>query len=108
MVESPIGLPPTADMQAAIALFGSGPILLQNSFWTTEDKFSKLWTRRSNNRAGGTTATSDELIGNFGSALEDTSIGDCRLVALFAEKKRQAIFGVLQHNRGKSGLLARG
>lgn len=25
MVESPIGLPPTADMQAAIALFGSGP-----------------------------------------------------------------------------------
>ena len=25
MVESPIGLPPTSDMQAAIALFGSGP-----------------------------------------------------------------------------------
>jgi len=31
MVESPIGLPPTADMQAAIALFGSGPIVLQKS-----------------------------------------------------------------------------
>jgi hypothetical protein len=30
----------------------------------------------------GTTATSDGLTGNFGSALEDTSIGDCRLVRL--------------------------
>jgi len=39
----------------------------------------------------GTTATSDELTGNFGSALEDTSIGDCRLVALFAEKSLKAI-----------------
>jgi catechol 2,3-dioxygenase-like lactoylglutathione lyase family enzyme len=29
-----------------------------------------------------------------GSTLEDTSIGDCRLVALFAEKSLQAIFGV--------------
>jgi hypothetical protein len=47
----------------------------------------------------GTTATSDEFTGNFGSALEDTSISDCRLVALFAEKSLQAIFGVLQHNR---------
>jgi hypothetical protein len=45
----------------------------------------------------GTTATSDELTRNFGTALEDTSIGDCRLVALFAEKSLQAIFGVLQH-----------
>jgi hypothetical protein len=27
-------------------------IVLQNSFWTTEDKFSGLWVRRSNNRAG--------------------------------------------------------
>jgi hypothetical protein len=31
------------------------------------------------------------------SALEDTSIGDYRLVALFAEKSLKAIFGVLQH-----------
>jgi hypothetical protein len=68
--------------------------VLQNSFWIAEDKFSGLWARRSNNRAGGTTATSDDLTGNFGSALEDTSIGDCRLVALFAEKSLQAIFGV--------------
>src|ERR1700720_3128438 len=30
MVESPIGLPPTADMQPAIALFGSGPRLREN------------------------------------------------------------------------------
>jgi len=45
----------------------------------------------------GTTATSDELTGNFGSALEGTSIGDCRLTALFAEKLLQANFGVLQH-----------
>jgi hypothetical protein len=34
----------------------------------------------------GTATTGDELTGNFGSALEDTSIGDCRLVALFAGK----------------------
>jgi hypothetical protein len=26
---------------------------LQNTFWITEDKFSRLWARRSNNRAGG-------------------------------------------------------
>jgi hypothetical protein len=45
----------------------------------------------------GTTATSDELTGNFGSALEDTSIDDYRLVALFADKSLKAIFGVLQH-----------
>jgi hypothetical protein len=43
------------------------------------------------------TATSDELTGNFGSALEDTSIGDCRLVALFAGKSLQSHFWSLQH-----------
>jgi hypothetical protein len=53
----------------------------------------------------GTTATSDELTGNFGSALEGASIGDCRLTALFAEKLLQAIFGVLQHYRGQSRKL---
>jgi hypothetical protein len=41
-----------------------------------------------------------QLAGNFGSALEDTSIGDYRLIALFAEKTLKAIFGVLQHDRG--------
>jgi hypothetical protein len=45
----------------------------------------------------GTTATNDELTGNFGSAPEDTSISDYRSVALFAEKSLKAIFGVLQH-----------
>jgi hypothetical protein len=44
-------------------------------------------------------SSSDELTGNFGGALEGTSIGDCRLVALFAEKSLQANFGVLQHYR---------
>jgi hypothetical protein len=53
----------------------------------------------------GTTATSDELTGNFGSTLEDTSIGDCRLVALFAEKSLQAIFGVLQHYLPGAGMM---
>ena len=52
----------------------------------------------------GTTATSDELTGNFGSALEGTSIGDCRLTALFAEKLLQANFGVLQHYPAHYGL----
>jgi hypothetical protein len=46
----------------------------------------------------GTTATSDEPTGNFGSAFEDKLIGDFRLVSLFAEKTLQAILGVLQHN----------
>jgi hypothetical protein len=51
----------------------------------------------------GTTATNDELTGNFGNAAEDTSISDYRFVALFAVKSLKAIFGVLQHYRGKSG-----
>ena len=51
----------------------------------------------------GTTENRDELTGNFGSALEDTSIGDYRLIALFAEKTLNAIFGVLQHYPLKSG-----
>jgi len=46
----------------------------------------------------GTAATPDELTGNFGSALEDTSVGNYRSIALFAEKPLKAIFGVLQHN----------
>jgi hypothetical protein len=51
----------------------------------------------------GTTATSDEPTGNFGSALENILIGDFRLVSLFAEKTLQAIFGVLQHYLPMSG-----
>jgi hypothetical protein len=53
----------------------------------------------------GTTETRDELTGNSGSALEDTSIGDYRLIALFAEKTLKAIFGVLQHYRGAKRTL---
>src|SRR5436189_5900119 len=66
-------------------------IVLQNCFWITEDEFSGL---RLGERiiVWGTIATSDELTGNFGSALENTSIGDCRLTALFAEKSLQAMF----------------
>ena len=56
----------------------------------------------------GTTATSDELTGNFGSALEDTSIGEYRLHTLFAEKTLQAIFGILQHYPPESGHRRRG
>ena len=51
----------------------------------------------------GTTENRDELTGNFGSALEDTSIGDYRLIALFAEKTLNAIFGVLQHYPSETG-----
>ena len=76
-----------------------GGIVLQNSFWITEDKFSGLW-RGARIIARWTTATTDELTGNFGNALEDTLIRDCGSVALFAEKSLQAIFGVLQHYRG--------
>jgi hypothetical protein len=59
-------------------------IVLQNSFWITENKFSGLWALRSI-IVRGTTATSDELTGNSGSALEDILIGDFRLVSLFAK-----------------------
>jgi hypothetical protein len=55
------------------------PIVLLNSFW-----------RRDRIIVRGSTATSDDLTGNFGGALEDRSIGDCRSVALFAEKSLQA------------------
>jgi hypothetical protein len=60
--------------------------VLQNSFWITEDNFSGCG-RGERIIIWGTATTGDELTGNFGSALEDTSIGDCRLVALFAEKR---------------------
>jgi hypothetical protein len=56
------------------------------TFWTTEDKVSELLAR-DRIIVRGTTATSDELTGNFGSALENTSIGDYRLGAPFAEKR---------------------
>jgi hypothetical protein len=78
-------------------------IVLQNSFWITEDKFSGLWGRGDRTIVRGTTAIDDELTGNLGSALEDTSTGDCRLLALFAEKSLQAIFG-LQHYRRKAAV----
>ena len=51
----------------------------------------------------GATEARDELTGNFGSALEDTSISDYRLITLFAEKTVNAIFGVLQHYPAESG-----
>jgi hypothetical protein len=56
----------------------------------------------------GTTASGDELTGNFGSVPEDTSIGDHHLVALFAEKSLKAIFGVLQHYPPDNGHAASG
>ena len=70
-------------------------------FLDDRNKFSGLWARPSNDRAG-TTETRDELTGNFGSALEDASISDYRLIALFAEKTLNAIFGVLQHYLSKN------
>jgi hypothetical protein len=72
------------------------PIVLQNSFGSLKTNFPGCG-RCDRIIARGTTATSDELIGNFGSALEGASIGGYRLVALFAEKTLKAIFGVLQH-----------
>jgi hypothetical protein len=47
----------------------------------------------------GTTATSDELTGNLDNGLKDTSIGDYRVIAVFAEKSLQAIFGVSPRKR---------
>ncbi len=47
----------------------------------------------------GTTSTGVELTGNFGGALEDTWIGDCRLVRLLAENWSRGVLGLLQHNR---------
>jgi hypothetical protein len=60
------------------------PIVLQNSFWIAEDKFSGLWARQSKNHVG-TTAISDEFTGDFGGAFEATSIDGCRLFCRLAE-----------------------
>jgi hypothetical protein len=46
----------------------------------------------------GTTSTSAQLAGNFAGALEDVSIGDCRLVHLLAEKRSQSVRGLLQYS----------
>jgi hypothetical protein len=43
------------------------------------------------------TSIGDEPTSDFGGALEDTSIRDCRLFRPFAEISRTAILGVLQH-----------
>jgi hypothetical protein len=45
----------------------------------------------------GTTSTSAQLTGNF-SALDDISIGDCRLVNLLAENRSQRVRGLLQYS----------
>ena len=45
----------------------------------------------------GTTSTSDELTGDFGGALEDTSIGDYRVFRLLAKNSWHGILGLLQH-----------
>ena len=45
-------LSPAADVPSHTSGGTYGPIVLQNSFWTTEDKFSGLWARPSNDRAG--------------------------------------------------------
>jgi hypothetical protein len=46
----------------------------------------------------GTTSTSAQLTGNFAGALEDISIGDCRLVHLLAENRSQGVRGLLQYS----------
>jgi hypothetical protein len=59
---------------------------VQNSFESLKTIFPD---RRRGDRifVRGTTAASDELTGNLGIAVEDTSIGDCCLVAHFAKKR---------------------
>ena len=70
--------------------------MLQNAFGSPKTNFPGCG-RGHRMIVRGTTETRDELTGNFGSALEDASISDYRLIALFAEKTLNAIFGVLQH-----------
>jgi len=67
-----------------MSLFMSDSV--QNSFWITEDNFPD---RRRGDRifVRGAIATNDELTGNLGIAGEDTSIGDCRLVAHFVKTR---------------------
>ena len=52
----------------------------------------------------GTTATSDELIGNFSRALDDTSIGDYRLIGLFATAQ-ETLCEMAYRSIGSSRLL---
>ena len=91
---------PSDQQQTMSALL---PIVLQNSFGSLKTNFPGCG-RGDRIIVWGTTATIDELTGDFGSALEDKSIGDCRLVAHFAEKSLQAIFGVLQHYRHQTDM----
>jgi uncharacterized NAD(P)/FAD-binding protein YdhS len=71
---------------------GFVPIVLQNSFWITEDKFSGLW-RGDRMIVRGTTATSDELTGNFALRTHRSAIIACS----FRGKIAESHFGVLQH-----------
>jgi hypothetical protein len=74
-------------------------IVLQNSFWVTEDKFSEPWVWRSNNYVG-TTPPCVKLTGDSGNEFEAALIGDCRLFRLFAENYSHSVLGLLQHYRG--------
>src|SRR4030088_2343203 len=54
---------------------------------------------RRGDRMWGTTASCDELTGDFGGTFEATSIGDRSLFLPFAENESLGILGVLQQNR---------
>ena len=85
-------------VQAARRAYASGPV---QDLAQIEDPVARRCVGDANEGAGGTAATGDELTGKFGSGLEDTSIGDCRLVALFAEKMLRAILEFCNTIRGR-------
>jgi hypothetical protein len=77
-------------------------IVLQSSFWITEDKCSGLWGAAIEQSCGGP----QQLVMNSPATSVARSTGDRRLFALFAEKSLQAIFG-LQHYRRKAAVHRR-
>jgi hypothetical protein len=62
----------------------SASIVLQNSFCIDQHKFSGPYVRRSNNDLRDSTLSRDELTGDFGNGLDETSVGDCGSFGLFA------------------------
>jgi len=53
----------------------------------------------------GTTASCDELTGDFGGTFEATSIGDRSLFRPFAENQSLGILGLLQQNLPTTDML---
>jgi hypothetical protein len=79
---------PEADIWAGLQHVRVVPIVLQNSFWVTEDKFSEPWVWRSNNHLEG---LKEKLTGDLGSEPDRTPTSDCCFLGLLAKNESSGI-----------------